>query len=54
MGVQTSTGDAHAFLATPIHSETGSESVTPAAQCDSSESGKAAVLEMLARSFRTD
>jgi len=30
-GVQTSTGERHAFLATPIHSEAGSESAAPAA-----------------------
>jgi probable HAF family extracellular repeat protein len=42
---QTSTLETHAFLATPVHSEVGSESAPPAAQGLSSERTKVALPE---------
>ena len=44
-GVQTSTGDLHAYMATPIHGEGGKPSVAPASQRVTSESGPVALPE---------
>ena len=43
--LETSTGDVHAYLATPRHGEDGSESAARAAQGVTSEYGQAALPE---------
>jgi probable HAF family extracellular repeat protein len=44
-GVEKSTGDGHAYLATPIQGKSGEQSVAPAAQGLTSESGPVALPE---------
>jgi probable HAF family extracellular repeat protein len=51
-GVQTSTGEVHGFLATPIHSEAGSESAAPAAQGESGQNSKVALPENVRKMLR--
>ena len=45
--VQTSTGDIHAYVATPIPGESGKQSIAPAAQSEASESRPAALPDQI-------
>ncbi len=53
-GLQKSTGEFHAFLATPSNSGVASESATPAARARAAKSRRSLSLKMFASCFSSD